>query len=190
MFRVASVLTAAAALTLLAGCQSQNGKMTADAMKPPPRPPELDKLQAFVGKWEDHGEGTAMGQTVKFSGTATMNWEVDGRVLLGRGEGTMGDMKMQSLEMWTWDPKAKKYMTVWMQNSGEVSHGTATYDEATRTWKMQGKGRNMNTGTATCGEGKIKMIDNNTMEWTFTEWDGWKTKKLFEGKGTSKRVPG
>lgn len=184
------LLCATAAIGLLTGCESKNGGMSMeDMMKAPPRAPELDKLQAFVGKWEDHGEGTAMGHAMKFSGTATMNWEVDGRALVGRGEGTMGDMKMQTLEIWTWDPKAKKFMTMMMENSGEMSHGTATYDEPTRTWKMKSKGRNMNTGDTSVGEGTIKMIDNNTMEWTFTDWDGWKMKKMFEGHGRSERRP-
>jgi hypothetical protein len=54
---------------------------------------------------------------------------------------------------------------------------------------MSGRGRNSNTGEVTCGEGTTKFVDNNTMEWTYTEWDSWKLKKMMDMKGTSKRRP-
>src|SRR5687767_267141 len=103
-------LVAVGVLAVLVGCAKQTSEMSAADMKPPPRPAELDKLDVFVGKWEEKGEGTIMGKPGKFTGMSTNTWEVDRSVLIGRGEMDMGETgKMSALSMWMWDPKAKKY---------------------------------------------------------------------------------
>lgn len=52
---------------------------------------------------------------------------------------------------------------------------------------MSWKSRNPATGESG-GGGKGRMINDDTMEWDFTEWNSWNTAKKMEMKGTTRRV--
>ena len=170
---------------LAAGC----AKPTMEMHGKPPRPPELDKLDSHVGTWDFTIEMTMgdKGKPVTMRGTSVANWECDRRVLVERLEGDMGPEmgRFYGISMVTWDPIDKKYDSFFFDNMGELSHGEMKYDEATRTWHGKGRGRNMNTGEKVRSEETSKMIDNNTVDFSFTQWSGWK--KIMEAKGTSRR---
>lgn len=185
MMRRSFCFAAGCALFALAGCQKPPADMT---MKPPPRAPELDHLDAFVGNWESTSEAhmADVAEPTTMKGKGTMWWEADKTALLGRWEMEMGpDSIMRGVEMWRWDPARKKYATFWTDNFGGMGHGWAKYDPATKTFTMKARG----TGPMgdTVMEGTTKMLDNNTMEWSFTEWDSWKLKKHVDAKGKSIR---
>lgn len=186
MTRIGTVVLSLIGLSLTA-CQQP--KMTmAEMMKMPPRAAELDQLSAFVGTWEGTSEGIAHmagGEKVTGSGTETYVWECDKRVLLNRMQWKMGDCTMHGIGIWRWNAGAKKFDTFWTSDFGDVGHGQAWYDAETKTWHMRGKG-DMG-GHTSVGEGTMKMVDNNTMEWSWVEWNSWKTEKTMEMKGTSKR---
>lgn len=180
----------AVALLAAAGCQQgpPKGMSMEDMMKPPPRPVELDKLETFVGSWEGTSECKMMGsdEVMAGHGSSTASWDCDRRVVLEHWDADMGKGdKMHGIGIWTWDPKANKYRNYWFDNLGSTGSGTSTYNEGTLTWHMKTKG----TGPMgeTVGEGTVKMRDNNSMEWTFSEWNAWKTQKIMEMKGTSRR---
>ena len=128
------------------------------------------------------------GKTMKSTGSFTLNWECDRTVLIGRGEEQMEgmDQKMSMLEVYTWNPKAKKFNSHYF-SMGMESHGSMTYDSNTRTYHITGTGPDPMTGNDSVFEGDAKMIDNSTIEMTWCMWDGWKMKKLGEGKGTMRR---
>lgn len=174
-------------VTALLGCQQP--KME-DMLKAPERPAELDQLNMFVGKWVGAGELTMPGsdEVVTAKGQSTASWAAGGWVLIEEAEETVGDEGItKGVAMWTWDPKAKKFRTAWLNDHGEISHGTATYDAATRTWHMRGEGHNPYTGVCSIGEGTARFVDDHTLEWSYTAWGPWKLKKLAEMKGTSRR---
>lgn len=176
----------------LAGCeQKHDGMSMAEAMKPPPRAAELARLDPLEGKWEEVGECDMGGQKMSMTGMTTNTWECDRTVMVGRGEMAMADSpdKMHGLSIWMWDAKDRTYKTFWMDSTGGIAHGTATYDAATNTWKMSAKGRNTHTGETTVGEGTMQMTDHNTMKWAWTEWDSWKLKKIMSMSGTTRRRP-
>jgi hypothetical protein len=170
---------------VLVGCQQPSME---DMMKPPQRPAELDHLNMFVGQWDGSGEMTMPGadKPMTSKGHSNVRWAADGWALIEEYEETMGDGgTTKGLALWTWDPKGKKFHTIWLSSHGELSHGTAKYDAATRTWQMHGEDNNPYTGMRSIGEGTARFTDDNTMEWSYTAYGPWKMKKLFEMKGAS-----
>ena len=175
---------------VLSGCAEKQGQMNMADMKPPPRPAELDKLEQMIGTWDETMEIHMAGsdQVMKGKGTSTVGWEADKWVMLERGEFSMADTgeKEYGLGIWRFDTKSKEFHTFWTMSGGEMMHGEATFDDATKTWKMESSGTNQMFGKIR-SEGTAKLVDKNTMEWKMTMWNAWKTKKLMEMTGTGKR---
>jgi len=180
------VLASVASLGVV-GCMP---KFTVEELKNmrPERPAELDKLNMFAGQWESTSEMklAVLDETMHGTGTGTAAWECDGWLMVERGEYETGELgTMDMLGVWAWDPKAKVYRNWWFNSYGEISTATARYEESTRTWRMKGKGRG--PWGASVVKGTMKMVDDDNMEWTWTEWDGLGLTKTMEIKGTSKR---
>lgn len=170
----------------LAGCQKPNLQ---EMMKAPPRPAELDRLNDLVGRWEGAWEMKMSGEDKPLTGAGldTFAWDADKWVLTEHTEGTMGENTMAGTGLWLWDTQAKQYRYGSADNYGMIMTGTARYDEKTKTWHMKGGSHDTLHGHNGVGEGTLKMPDANTMEWTWTEWDGLHLIKFMEMKGTSHR---
>lgn len=178
MVRTLVAAACAGCWALLAGCESQ--QMNMDMMQPAPRAAELDRLDSFVGRWEESFECTMPGadQPMTGKGVTEMSWACDKRVLMSHMDGTMGADKFSGVGMWTWDPEDKKFRTFWADSMGEAADGCAWYDEQAQVWHM----------SSDHGEGKMKMLDANTYEWSWTEYTpGLFRQKLMEMKGKSRR---
>ncbi|MEE8170946.1 MAG: DUF1579 family protein [Phycisphaerae bacterium] len=176
-------------LVLAVGCGAPKGGMAMEDMQPPPRPAEMDQLAAWVGNWTYTVEMSAPGTPEPMTGSSRITWEYGKRFLIEHMEGQMGEEEtFRGMAIYTWDANAGKYRTWMFDNMGGVDTGTMSYDESTNTWHMSGKGYNPANGERTYGEGSIKMEDDNTMEWQWTEWDSpWKLQELMSFKGTSRR---
>ncbi|MCH7839975.1 MAG: DUF1579 family protein [Planctomycetes bacterium] len=183
-------ILATLAMAGLSGCMP---KMTMEEMAQmrPERPVELDKLNAWVGTWKASGTVKMMGidEEITLSGTSQNAWGVDRWCLLEHGEYEMGAMgKMNGLGVWTWDTKAKRFRSNWFDSMGGTGSGTAKYDEMTRTWTMNMRGKG--PGGATRGKGYVRFVDDDTMEWAWQEWPAWDLLGLFkfmDMKATSTR---
>ncbi|UCG33542.1 MAG: DUF1579 family protein [Phycisphaerales bacterium] len=189
--RMFSVFVAGLTAVALVGC-GEPQPMDMQEMKAPPRPAELDKLNCFVGTWEGEYKMTMPGAEEPMTGTSkgTMEWRFNDMFLVEESVIDMGEMGiMNGMAIWGWDPKAKKYRTWWFSDWGEASSGTAEYEEKEKTWEMKAKYVDPMSGKMAYGEGEAKMIDENTMEWSFKQWDNamhWGTP--MEMTGTGKRV--
>ncbi len=175
------------ATAVLTGCIP---KMTMEQMKEmrPQRPVELDRLNMFAGSWESSSEATMamLDEVMTSTGSSEAAWECDGWCLVERAtlelEG-LGKMVMTSI--WSWDAKSKKYRSMWAGNDGGTAVGTASYCEETKTWRIKAKGRS--SWGKSKAKGTVTFIDDDTMEWTWTEWDSLGLMKILDAKGTSKR---
>jgi len=188
MFRRNSVLAVLLGITAFAltGCMPH---MTLDEMKAqmPQRPAELDRLNAFVGKWQGEAEGrfAMLDEPVKMTGTSEAKWDGDRWFVVSRGVMRMADFpETQGMELWTYDVGAKKYRSYFVDSIGMSGMSEARYDEKTNTWHMTSDsygawGKSRYTGT-------LKFTDPDTMEWSMTENMG--LMKVMEMKGTSRRV--
>lgn len=157
-------------------------------MKPPERPRELDLLEPWLGTWQDSGEFKACGgRVIKSTGTHEISWDLDKRILIERMNADMGEMgKMAGLAIYSYDPREKEFDYRFYGNNGETSRGELDYNEKTKVWTMEVKGRNPMVG-AFAAKGTFSMLDRDTIEWTWKEWDALKLQKFMEGKGTVKR---
>jgi hypothetical protein len=175
--------------TLLVGCQQP--KMTWEQMwEQPDRPAELDVLNQFVGTWQQtaHMECKFIEGPYDGTGVGTAKWDADGWALVWHFDYNAPDGSvMRGVETWVWDAKAKKYRTYALDNYGYMMQGTAKYDADTRTFKSSWKGRNLLEGKTTKGSGTMRFIDDNTVEWDFSMWDGWHLVKIMEMSGTMTR---
>jgi hypothetical protein len=104
----------------LTGCMPH---MTVAEMKAqmPKRPGELDRLNAFVGKWQMEGEANfaMLDEPVKITGTSESKWEGDKWYVVGRGVMKMADFpETQGMETWTYDIHAKKYRSTFVDSMG------------------------------------------------------------------------
>lgn len=178
---------ASIAAVVLTGC---GPKMTVEDMKAmiQQRPAELDKLNAFAGKWEFTGESKMGGldEVLKISGTSEANWEGNNWYLVSRATFNMGDLgEMQGIETWTYDTHTKKYRSTWTDSTGSMGAGMSTYNEKTNTWHMRATSHG--PFGKTTGRGQVKLIDANTMEWSWNEYALGGLIKTGEMTGTSRR---
>lgn len=177
-------------MSACAGCMPTMSVEVMEQMQPQ-RPVELEKLNMFEGRWEGTGEAKIAGldEVLSMKGGWQADWECDGWYLVSREEFEMGESgKVKGLGLWTWDPKRNTYRTLWFGAAGAMVDATTTYDEPTRTWTLKFKGDS--PAGATAGRGCVKMVGDDTMEWTWDEWPRWDFLRLFkstEMKGTYKR---
>lgn len=168
-------------------------KMTKEDLKnmKPQRPAELDRLNMFVGKWESTGDMKMgrMDEPIKGKGANEGTWECEKMVVTIKETWEMEDVgTYNGTGLWMWDAKAKKYRSTWADNHGSIASGVATYNEDTKTWKMKTHGRGPMGSSK--GKGTMTLVDDKTMNWTFTEWamlGPIPIGKMFEGNGTSKK---
>jgi hypothetical protein len=171
-----------------AGCMQ---KMTVEEMKEhmPTRPAELDRLNAFVGKWQDEGEihcSFLVEDTVKTTGTNEYAWEGDGWYLVNLGTFTMpGVSDMKAMGTWTYDTHAKVYRSTWVDSMGTVGTGTGKYHADQNKWTM--KFKSYGPHGKTCGKSMVKLIDDDTMKWEWCEYTWGGLVKVMEMTGTSHR---
>jgi len=170
-----------------AGCMPKMSIEQIKAMQPV-RPPQLDRLDMLLGKWETSGEVrmTVLDGVLSTSGSNEATWAMDKRFLVDRADLNMGELgAMTGMSIWTWDPTVRKYRMWWFDSFGETSEATASYNETTRTWHMKARGQKY--GHATTGKGTLRQIDENTLEWTWKEYAGLGLIKLADMKGISRR---
>lgn len=195
MYRRSLICSLAACVVgaTLAGCQQPGQNMPAmQDMKPPPRAPEMAHLDKWIGTWNGTSQFKMPGSDKTTSGTGqnTVTSVCDGRYVMEQMDGDMGDMgKMSMIGMYTWDPAKKKYRAWWFDSHGGAAEGWMTYNDQTKTWSMDASGHNPAMGMSTVGEGTMKLPDDNTMEWTWTEYEKtmFGKKKMMDITGTSTR---
>ena len=173
--------------TLGAGCMP---KMSFEDIKQmqPPRAVELDRLEMLLGDWITEGEVSmaVMDEVMRTTGTNHAVWSLDRRMVVDHADLDMGPLgKMTGMSIWSWDPSIKKYRMWWFDSFGETSEAIVTYNESTQTWHMKGKGQKY--GYKTSGRGTLRRIDDDTLEWTWKEYDAFGIIQLADMKGISRR---
>ena len=172
---------------LATGCME---KMTLEEMKAemPERPAELDKLNAFVGDWEYEGTATMamLDQPLESSGSSETKWDDEKRYVVSKHVFDMEGLgQMKGMETWTYDSHSKKYRSTWVDTMGSTGTGESTLDEKTNTWHM--KATSFGPHGKTTMKGTVRFIDDDHMEWTWSEYMGWM--KTMEMKGKAHRKP-
>lgn len=171
----------------MCGCMPKMSVQDVKAMQPA-RPADLDRLDALLGEWETTGEVqmAVLDKPLHTTGANSARWTLDKRFLVEQARLNMGELgELTGTSVWSWDPQIKKYRMWWFDSFGETSAATVTYDEKTRTWTMKGSGQKY--GHKTLGRGTLRHIDDNTVEWTWKEYDALGLFQLADMKGTSRK---
>lgn len=182
-----SIATVLPAVLLMAtGCTVPNVNFS--DIQRPMRAAELDAYDVFVGSWDWEAEMVnAEEANRQWNGRAEWAWTLDRRCLEGRMSAKSGDTEFDSLGVWSWHPKQKKYIWWMFNNWGFPQNGTASYDEDLRQWTMKYKSVGLD-GTTSHGKYEMNVVDNDTLDWRAEEWaDSLHTVKKLDMTGTYKR---
>jgi len=188
-----AVLMAFVCVGLVVGCAQPQHPM--EMPKKPTPPPELTKLQCFVGTWTGTAEidmpapAEAKGEKEKpmtFKGEAKYEWALGGMFLKCEGWHEMGEgQKATYISYIGWDAKAKKFYHSYVSDWGEIGEGWMTLDADGKTFRAESEGVDA-AGQKSSGEGVMKFTDDKTIEWTWTENTPQGKMKLH---GTDKKLP-
>jgi len=154
----------------------------------PPRAAQLDRLERLIGEWETEGEVrmAVLDQPLTATGRSTARWTLDRRFLMEEAELDMGDLgRVSGTSIWSYDAAIGKYRMWWFDSLGETSESVITYDEKSDAFFMRTRGRKY--GYATTGRGTLRHVDENTLAWTWKEFDGMGLIELADMKGVSRR---
>ncbi len=186
--RFMCVATLILAACLMPGCASPG--MSLESMKAmmPERSSELDKLNMLAGDWVTEGQVQFIGmdEPIHTTGTSHAQWECDGRFLMDRSDYDMGPLgPLKGVSMWGWDAQRKQFAFWWFDGFGESASGTARYDEGAKTWHITTRGQSTRCNVK--NKGTIKVLDDNTLAWTWEQWSVWGFPKYADMKGVSRR---
>ena len=173
---------------LVPGCASCGFDASAMKDRIAARPTELDQLNALAGKWRTEGEVRMLGfgDPIRTTGKSEANWECDRRLLVERSTFDMGPLgPMSGVSVWSYDARSRRYEMHWFDSFGESAKGTARFDAKKNSWEMRVRGRNAVTDIA--ADGTIRIVDDNTLEWTWKQYDAWHFIKFADMKGRSVR---
>lgn len=160
-----------------------------EMMKLPPRPAELDRLDKMAGNWDFTMTFKMGDQSMNGHGTSHVEWDCDRWMLTERVEGQMEGQTgtYHGKGAYIYDPSAKKYHMMWYGNNGGLMHGMMTYDDDKKVWHCEGKGRDTIHGMSCCTKATIKWVDDNTVEFKESMYDGLGLFKMGESTMTMKR---
>ena len=182
-----TVVTLSVTLALVAiGCTAPTVDFA--AIQKPAAPEQMSQFRDFVGTWTWEAElVSGEGPPEQWTGTANWDWVLGGTYLHGELSAAGPNQSFSSSGSWGWHPKKKTYVW-WMLNDwGYPQEGTAKYDPASRHWTMKYTGVGLD-GTTSYGCYTMKVVDDNTLDWTMTEWADWcRCIKKVEMTGTYKR---
>ena len=169
-------------------CGCTASKVDFSTIKQPARAAEFDAYETFVGNWTWEAEmHNAADANKKLTGTADWAWALDKRCLRGNMTSKSGSASFDASGVWSWHPKSKKYIWWMFNNWGYPQQGTARYDAAKQSWKMDYESVGLD-GTASHGVYEMRVVDKDNLEWRADEWtDALHTVKKLEMAGTYKR---
>ena len=178
-----------AAAALLAGCHAPGSAAHSCLQRPSP-PTELRQLDALAGSWETTGEVrlAVLDEPFQTRGSNRAEWTLDGRLLADYAALEMGPMgHVSGMSLWMFDSSIKRFRMSWFDSLGEVSEAIVRFDERTRTFHMRAVGAKY--GFRTSGRCRLRVVDSDTLEWTWKDYDSLGLIKFADMHGISRRVP-
>jgi hypothetical protein len=169
----------------LAACASPEMVINAAPLVEPA--PELRELDRFVGTWT--GTSEIVGPNVEeaadavrgmmpefegempttFKGGSKTSWALGEMFLRTETWSEMPDgTRMNYVDFKTWDATGNHYRSWHFGDSGETGEGTFTLDPDGSTFHLTATGVRTD-GTPANGKGTMTFIDDDTLEWTWSE---------------------
>jgi hypothetical protein len=100
------------------------------------RPPELERLDVFVGRWITEGETVASAQAAaeQIVASDVYQWAPGGHFLMHPAYGRIGSVDVGGLEVIGYDPATGQYRTHFFDSQGNVLGETLTCKDGVWTW--------------------------------------------------------
>ena len=101
------------------------------------RPPELERLDVFIGRWLTEGEtvGGREGPAMQIVASDVYEWAPGGRFVMHPAYGRIGEDGVGGLEVIGFDPATGQYRTYFFDSRGNISTETLSYRDGTWTWQ-------------------------------------------------------
>ena len=157
------------------GQESRSGSAARPAAQPETKPeadpgadmaavplgPEHEMLKQFEGTWRARVQMYMDGAVNESEGTMTNSLVLDGRFLRQDFESEFMEHPFRGLGYWGYDRASKQWITSWMDtwNTGMMVSEKGSYDAAARTWTIDAKYTNPETGKKETHREVIKLID-------------------------------
>jgi hypothetical protein len=101
------------------------------------RPSELDRLDAFIGRWITEGQTIAedAADAVPIVSSDVYEWAVGRRVIVHPVHGRIGDDPVGGLEVISFDPSTGQFRTQFYDGFGNVASQSLRWDDGVWTWQ-------------------------------------------------------
>jgi hypothetical protein len=155
----------------------------------PPRPAELDLLEPLVGEWEVNGVARIAGleEVIQLAGTSSAKWDADRTHMIDTSYTSMPGMGgLTGTMLWVWDHRGGHFRILRVDGYPVSAVGKARFAEEDMTWHLAMNVRLPELNAY--ARGTIKIVDDNTLHWTWREWDSLMLVELADMKGTSNRA--
>lgn len=170
------------------GCVRNMSLDEISAMRPV-RAAEMNHLDLLVGDWETRGHARFAGleEVLEVTGTSSAAWADDERShLVERSTTHIPGLKTLSGTMiWIWDPRANLFRIFRVDGYPATGVGTARFDKDNQTWTMAVDAKLPQMDAV--AKGRIQIVDQNTLRWTWREWDSLGLVEIVDMKGVSRR---
>jgi hypothetical protein len=157
---------------------------------PPPKPPELKALGAFVGEWKSEFEflPAMFGEPGNGTGKFRCEWVLDDWFIMGKGTSTSTHGPYDSIWLATYDSKMGKYRSFSFTSNGHCGIATMTYDPKTQTWTTASEGTDMKSGKPAENKTTMRFASKDTVEWEWHQKVEGETEFTLMMRGTDMRV--
>jgi hypothetical protein len=101
------------------------------------RPPELERLDVFIGRWLTEGEtvGGRDGPAQHIVASDVYEWVPGGRFVMHPAYGRIGEVGVGGLEVIGYDPATGQYVTHFFDSHGNILVETLSYRDGTWIWQ-------------------------------------------------------
>ncbi len=103
------------------------------------RPPELERLNALIGRWINEGQTVSDGNVpaVPIVASDVYQWVAGGHFVMHPAYGRIGEVGVGGLEVIGFDPETRQYKCDFYDSFGNVTSQTLSYRDG--KWIWQGK---------------------------------------------------
>ena len=103
------------------------------------RPPELDRLNVFIGRWITEGETVSdvPGSSMRIVASDVYQWLPGGHFVMHPAYGRIGSAAAGGLEVIGYDPGTGQYLSYFFDSEGNVSTHALLHHEGTWTWQAE-----------------------------------------------------
>jgi Protein of unknown function (DUF1579) len=101
------------------------------------RPPELDRLEVFIGRWITEGSTTASqdAPAAEIVASDVYMWAPGRHFVMHPAYGRIGSVDVGGLEVIGLDPETAQYRTHFFDSEGNVITESLSHQEGTWTWQ-------------------------------------------------------